>query len=269
MSENQATLGALGAQGKVFVSIFESLSGRTAGFSTVGWGAGDAGDHTKLLFSGLMIVGGASGSAAGGIRVNTVAVVAVSVLSTLRGHRQPVAFAREIGQDQMQRAMTISATAVFFVFLVALSLTFTEAGATFIDRLFESVSAFGTVGLSVGLTETLVGRRALDTGGCHVHRDGDRALHLRHSDDPSQEGPAVPLRAGASYHRLAILNTCCYGSPSQPSLPRKRESRGRDGFPPSRKRRSRLLMVMTIWLPARIENTIGCICSDFVWESSW
>ncbi len=163
LSENQPSLAELGIPGKILVSLFESTSGRTAGFSTVGWGAGEAGDHTKLLFSSLMLVGGASGSVAGGIRINTVAVVVVAALSTIRGRPAAVSFGREIGQDQVQRAMTIAATAMFIVLLLALSLTFTGVESTFIDRLFESVSAFGTVGLSSGLTETLStgGRLAL------------------------------------------------------------------------------------------------------------
>ena len=152
---NQATIGGLGVGGKILVSLFESTSGRTAGFSTVGWGGGAVEQHTKYVFAGLMLVGGASGSVAGGMKVNALAVGTVAVLSTLRGYREATAFGRQIGHRQVQRAMTIGATAIVTVLLVALSLVLTEGDATFIDILFESVSALGTAGLSSGLTGTM------------------------------------------------------------------------------------------------------------------
>ncbi len=149
---NQATIGGLGVGGKILVSVFESISGRTAGFTTVGWGAGAVEQHTKYLFAGLMLVGGASGSVAGGMKVNAFAIGTVAVFSTLRGYREATAFGRRIGHHQVQRAMTIGATAIVTVLVVALSLVLTEGEATFIDILFESVSALGTAGLSSGLT---------------------------------------------------------------------------------------------------------------------
>lgn len=152
---NQATMGGLAIGEKILVSLFESTSGRTAGFSTVGWGAGGVEQETKYVFAGLMMVGGASGSVAGGMKVNALAIGTVAVLSTLRGRREATAFGRYVGHEQVQRAMTIGATAIVMVLLVALSLTLTEGGATFIDILFESVSALGTAGLSSGLTGTM------------------------------------------------------------------------------------------------------------------
>ena len=151
--DNERTLGPLPVGQKLFLSVFESISGRTAGFSTVGFGETE--QHTGFFFIGLMFVGGASASVAGGIKVNTVAVVLVAVLSTIRGLANATAFGREIPQTQVQRAMSIAAVAIAFVFLVALVLTFAEREFPFIDLLFESVSAFGTVGLSTGLTSDL------------------------------------------------------------------------------------------------------------------
>ena len=151
--DNARTLGPLPILDKVGVSAFESISGRTAGFTTVSFG--DTQQHTNFFFTSLMFIGGASASVAGGIKVNTVAVVLVAVLSTLRGSGHATAFGREIPQAQVQRAMTIGAVATVGVFLVALVLTFAERDFPFIDLLFESVSAFGTVGLSTGLTPDL------------------------------------------------------------------------------------------------------------------
>ena len=187
---NQATIGGLGIGGKILVSVFESISGRTAGFSTVGWGPGAVEQHTKYVFAGLMLVGGASGSVAGGMKVNALAIGTVAVLSTLRGYREATAFGRHIGHQQVQRAMTIGATAIVTVLLVALSLVLTEGDATFIDILFESVSALGTAGLSSGLTGTMsnwgsliliaamfVGRVGPFTLDIFMFRRGEKSLY--------------------------------------------------------------------------------------------
>jgi trk system potassium uptake protein TrkH len=150
---NQPTLQALSVPHKLLVSVFESISGRTAGFSTVDYGETE--QHTNFIFISLMFIGGASASVAGGIKVNTFAVVLVAVLSTLRGRTHATAFGREIPVVIVQRAMVIGAVAIAVVFFFAFLLTAVETGFDFIDLLFESVSAFGTVGLSTGLTGDL------------------------------------------------------------------------------------------------------------------
>jgi trk system potassium uptake protein TrkH len=150
---NQSTLGELSLGDKAIVSIFESVSGRTAGFTTVDYG--ETKQHTTFFFTSLMFTGGASGSVAGGIKVNTLAVVLVALLSTIRGRARANAFGREIPQAQVHLAMTLGAVAIAYVFVAALLLTYTEEGFMFIDLLFETVSAAGTVGLSTGLTAEL------------------------------------------------------------------------------------------------------------------
>ena len=81
--DNADTLGGLSTANKVMVSVFESASGRTAGFSTLSFGNTE--QHTNFFFTSLMFIGGASASVAGGIKVNTLAVVLVAVLSTAKG----------------------------------------------------------------------------------------------------------------------------------------------------------------------------------------
>ena len=151
--QNPETLGPISMADKVVVSIFESISGRTAGFSTVSYGETE--QHTNFFFTSLMFIGGASASVAGGVKINTIAVVIVAVISTIRGSSQASAFGREIPQAQVHRAVSITTVALATVFLAALILTLSEGGFPFIDLLFESVSAFGTVGLSTGLTPDL------------------------------------------------------------------------------------------------------------------
>jgi trk system potassium uptake protein TrkH len=147
------TLGPLSVADKAVVSVFESIGGRTAGFSTVSHGAVE--QHTNLFFTVLMFIGGASASVAGGIKINTLAVVLIAVLSTIRGSSNASAFGREIPQVQVQRAVSIVMAALVFVFLMTLILTISEREFALRDLLFESVSAFGTVGLSTGVTGEL------------------------------------------------------------------------------------------------------------------
>ena len=150
---NPDTIGPMSLGDKVVTSVFESVSGRTAGFTTVGFGNTE--QQTNFFYTSLMFIGGASGSVAGGIKVNTFAIVLIAVLSTIRGRRHTSAFGREIPQTLLLRVQVIGAVSIAFVFMTALMLTFSEGGEDFIALLFESVSAFGTVGLSTGVTPDL------------------------------------------------------------------------------------------------------------------
>lgn len=152
---NQETLAPLPLTGKISVSVFESISGRTAGFSTVNYS--ETQQHTNFFFTSLMFTGGASGSVAGGIKVNTLAIILVSILSALRGKIHSAAFGRVIPKSQVHLAMTLGMVAVIFVFMATLLLSSVEADKnfTFMDILFEAISAAGTVGLSTGLTTEL------------------------------------------------------------------------------------------------------------------
>ena len=150
---NPETLGNLSVPQKIMSAFFQSISGRTAGFATENF------DHTRqytnFFYAGLMFIGGASASVAGGIKINTLAVVLIAVVSTMRGQRHASAFEREISQGQVRRAMAIGAVSIVFMFLAVLILAFSETSFQFADLLFESVSAFGTVGLSTGVTSSL------------------------------------------------------------------------------------------------------------------
>ena len=153
--DNPDTIGPLSLSDKIAVSFFESTSGRTAGFSTVDYG--ETAHHTNLFFTGLMFIGGASASVAGGIKINTLAVVLVAVISTMGGRANARAFNREIPHPQVQRATAIVGAWLLLVFVLVLALTFSERGSELasIDLLFETVSAFATNGLSTGLTAEL------------------------------------------------------------------------------------------------------------------
>ena len=149
---NSATFGPMSVGTKVLNAFFHSASGRTAGFTTVDFG--DMEQHSNFFLTGLMFIGGASASTAGGIKVNTFAVLLAAVLSSIGGKTHVTAFGREIPQPQVYRALTVLILGMAMVFAVAFLLTVSEA-FPFIQILFETVSAFATVGLSTGITNEL------------------------------------------------------------------------------------------------------------------
>lgn len=154
---NSETLGNMSTLDKIVNGFFQSVSVRTAGFSTIDYSLVE--QHTVFFSTGLMFIGGASASTAGGIKITTLAVLLWTVWSSLRGKDSVVAFGREIPAGQVHRALVVVVGAVLSVFVVAFVLTLTE-GIPFLATLMEVVSAFGTNGLSTGVTNELstVGR---------------------------------------------------------------------------------------------------------------
>ena len=150
---NPKTLGELPLADKIAVSLFESISGRTAGFSSVGFG--NAAQQTSFMFTALMFIGGASASVAGGIKVNTAAVVVATVAGTVRGRRRTTVFGREIPRAEVQAAFSVTTVALLAAFLVVLALLVSERDFPFTHLMFESVSALSTVGQSIGLVPSL------------------------------------------------------------------------------------------------------------------
>lgn len=150
---NPNTLGPLPVSQKITTSIFESVSGRTAGFTTLDYA--ETRQQTNFMVSGLMFIGGSSASVAGGIKVNTLAVIIVSALSTLGGRAGASAFGREIPPEQVRRALVLGAVSTAMVFAIVLALSVSDGHLDFLHLFFESVSAFGTVGLSAGVTPEL------------------------------------------------------------------------------------------------------------------
>lgn len=149
---NPDTLGLMTWPQKVLDAFFHSVSPRTAGFAVVT--VGSMAVYTLFFIIMLMFIGGAAGSTAGGIKVNTFGMLAATVWSTIRGKEHAGAFGREFKVQQIHRGLTLAMLAIGLVGIVTLVLVITE-GAPFINVLFETVSAFGTVGLSTGITPGL------------------------------------------------------------------------------------------------------------------
>ena len=151
---NEATIGAMPFGEKLWVSYFQGIAPRTAGFNTI-----DIADMTSgslLLIMLLMFIGAGSASTGSGIKVTTFVVIVWSVLGYIRGQKNPVMFERTIHQSVVIKSLAVTMIGLFFVFLTAFLLTITE-DAPMSVILFESFSAFGTVGLSMGLTPDLSG----------------------------------------------------------------------------------------------------------------
>lgn len=139
-------------------ALFQGIAARTAGFSSVDWSQAHA--STLYLWVAVMLVGGAAGSTAGGIKLATLAVILLAVISTIRGQEEPQAFGRRIGVTIVFRALAISVMFLLVHFALALVLVLSEdimndQSFSFVSLMFEAMSALATVGLSTGLTPDL------------------------------------------------------------------------------------------------------------------
>lgn len=150
--DNARTLGPMGLADKLLSSVFVSVSARTAGFNALDIGA--LTHETWALHYFLMFVGGGSAGTAGGVKVGTVAVLALLVIAEVKGHRDTEAFGRRVGASAQRQAITVLALGSLVVVLGTMILLRTTDFPT--DQvIFEVISAFGTVGLSTGITPAL------------------------------------------------------------------------------------------------------------------
>lgn len=154
---------SLGWLDRLQVTLFQSITCRTAGFNTVPLSVETISDAGLLLMITLMFIGASPGGTGGGIKTTTFAILTAATRSTLRGHDEVVVRHREIPPKVLLRAVGVTLASLLFVLVMALLLGLgntvegSEAGHafTFIEKLFTCVSAFGTVGLDVGVTAQL------------------------------------------------------------------------------------------------------------------
>jgi Trk-type K+ transport system membrane component len=150
--ENPGTYGSMNAWDTIFQSFFMSAMTRSGGFAVVD--IGELYGSSMVVGSMLMFVGGGSASTAGGIKVTTLAVLALSVWSEAKGRRSVEAFGRRIPSDVQRVAVAVlawGATICALSTIVIAQITH----APIAEVLFDVISGFATVGLSTGLTETL------------------------------------------------------------------------------------------------------------------
>ena len=149
---NQATIGMLGNFEKVLVAYFHSVTARTGGFNTIG--IEKMKDATQLVLMGLMFVGASPGGTGGGIKTTTFMLIVATIWAALHESKNTIMFERRIPPETVRKAF-----AIFF-----LAITLVAAGIFAVNAFedlplksiaFEVFSAFGTVGLSLGITPYL------------------------------------------------------------------------------------------------------------------
>jgi trk system potassium uptake protein TrkH len=150
--DNPATLGPLDTIDKFFAGWFQGVTPRTAGFNTVD--IGGMNEPTLLVITTLMFIGAGPASTAGGIKVTTFAVLAFVLWSEVRGNPDVNTFGRRLPSNLIRQALTIALLSIGLVVGSSLLLMSIE-DLSLTPALFESTSAFGTVGLSTGVTGSL------------------------------------------------------------------------------------------------------------------
>jgi trk system potassium uptake protein TrkH len=159
--EQHATLRGLPWQNQVLASLFQSITPRTAGFNTVDIGL--LTNETILMMILMMFVGASPGSTGGGVKTTSAGILFLLMWSRLRGREDVHVFNRTIPRELLNRTLSIILISTLWIFLVVSILLLTapigggptESRHLFVEYLFETVSAFGTVGLSMNLTPDL------------------------------------------------------------------------------------------------------------------
>ncbi len=137
---------------RLCLSLFQAVTPRTAGFNTVDMAAVTGVGRVMMIV--LMLIGGSPGSTAGGIKTTTAAVLCANVISTVRRHRSTQLFGRRIDDETVRQSATLLMIYPLFVLAAAQVISFIE-DIPIGPCIFETASAIGTVGLSLGITPSL------------------------------------------------------------------------------------------------------------------
>lgn len=137
---------------RFFASLFQAVTPRTAGFNTTDYN--DFSGTGIVMTVILMLIGGAPGSTAGGMKITTVTILFLTMLAFFKHEKSPAIFKRRITTEAIYGAVAVFMLDIMLAVLGSMSIAKIEHRA-FITALFESASAVGTVGLSMGMTPTL------------------------------------------------------------------------------------------------------------------
>lgn len=149
---NSATIADFSTLGKIQASYFQAVTPRTAGFNTLDIGQME--ESTLFYMITLMFIGGGSASTAGGIKLTTTLAILLATISFFRNRQHTSIYQRSLSPHIILKALALTIAGMSVVIFTTFVLNLTE-DAPFLTILFESVSAFGTVGLSMGLTGDL------------------------------------------------------------------------------------------------------------------
>jgi trk system potassium uptake protein TrkH len=188
--ENPATLGSNPTGTRLWMSLFQGVTPRTAGFSTVDYA--QMRDPTLLLQIGLMFIGTAPTSTGGGVKVTTLALLTLVVLAQARGQEEVSVFGRRVPRQLIQKALAVLSLSTLLVLTATLTLMISD-GLTLLPAIFEITSAFGTVGLSMNVTPELSPfGKLLVAGVMFLGRVGPITLILALSARQKPRGYAYP-----------------------------------------------------------------------------
>lgn len=151
-SSNQETLKNASFSETFLVSMFQSVTARTAGFNTIN--LAKLTDASLLVMMILMFIGGSPGSTAGGVKTSTIAIIVFTAWSVLRGNSNVNLFGRQINSFTVLKALVVLVLGILII-LIGTTLLLTFDGATLKESIFEVISAFGTVGVTLGITPAL------------------------------------------------------------------------------------------------------------------
>jgi trk system potassium uptake protein TrkH len=144
------TLSGLSFDEKILVSLFQSVTPRTAGFNTVDMAL--ISRETAVILCVLMFIGGSPGGTAGGIKTSTLAIILLYLKAITRGRSEVEIYGRTIPKDTVLKAFIITVISGIICMAIFFFLLVTESNVRDLELLFETLSAFGTVGLSMGVT---------------------------------------------------------------------------------------------------------------------
>jgi trk system potassium uptake protein TrkH len=147
---NPGTMGKMSLFEKINAANFLSVNARTAGYAT--FDLNKMFDISKVFTSILMFIGAASGSTGGGIKVNTLGVLIIAMVAVIASKDDILFNKRRISNSTVLKAMTITILSGFLLLFVTMTVGLVNPEFSLVNILFESTSAFGTVGLSVGVT---------------------------------------------------------------------------------------------------------------------
>lgn len=150
---NPQTLGSLSLGGKIWASLFQSVTLRTAGFASIN----QAGLTTASALTGcvFMFIGGSPGGTAGGVKTTTMALLVFAVLSMIRGKTDVELGRRRIDMTNIMKGLCVALLQVAFLMISTFALCCQETQASLMEIMYEVFSALGTVGLTMGITENL------------------------------------------------------------------------------------------------------------------
>ncbi|WP_139491635.1 TrkH family potassium uptake protein [Brevibacillus dissolubilis] len=150
---NPNTMSELSPVGKFLGALYQSVTSRTAGSNTLN--IAGLQHSTLFLIIILMVIGASPGSTGGGIKTTTFATLIGAVITQIKGKEDVIFFRQRIAPTMVYKSLTVTMSGLFLVVMVTMLLNITEPGRDFLMILFESASAFATVGLSMGLTPEL------------------------------------------------------------------------------------------------------------------